>query len=203
MKEEKTLQVGGIDLKLKISNFEEFRKTNLVNNNKYLVYFDGRNFWRIEKEIGLPAIGKQIKKFLEEDRTFKEANFEKGIGFIPVLFFNALVESQEIPERIKIWFKALESFLKEGKIIELPSYFLEHSFISQGSQKIAVLRGSGLNFLYDWLNRVFSGRVKLKVCEAEFCDRLYIPAKPFSRFCCEAHRAKTFYEKSKLINIKI
>lgn len=202
MKEEKILLVGGVALVLKKSNFEEFRRTNLVRNNKYLIYYDGSDYWKISKEIGLPAIGKQIEKFIIEDRIFKEDNFERGISFLPILFYNSLIEFKEIPVKIGIWFKALKSFLKEGETVELPSYSLEHSYINQGTKKVAVLRGSGLSFLYDWLNRVFSGRIKVKVCEADFCNRIFIPSRFTQKKCCEAHRQKTFYERTKKLKKK-
>ena len=192
MKEEKILKVGGVDLMPIISNYEEFRRTNLVRNNKYLIYYDGKNYWKIDKKIGLPAIKKQIERFITGVNTFRENNFKIGISFIPVLFRNSLVEFKEIPDKIKIWFTALETFLKTGEIRELPAYFLEHKFINQGSQKIAILEGSGLSFLYDWLNRVYAGEIKIRVCEAEFCNRLFIPSRPEQRFCSESCREKTY-----------
>jgi len=205
MKEEKTLLVGGMDLMLKpkISNFEEFRRTNFVRDNKYLIYYDGANYWKIDKEIGLPAIGKQIEKFITGDNTFREENFDKGIGFIPILFYNSLIEFKEIPAKIGVWFKALESFLKDGETVELPSYSLEHKYISRGTQRIAVLRGTGLDFFYDWLNRVYAEKIRIKVCEAEFCNRIFIPSRKDQRFCSETCRGKTYLERKKeLLNKK-
>ena len=196
MEEEKILIVGGVDLMPIISNYEEFRRTNLVKNNKYLVYYDGANYWKIDKKIGLPAIKKQIEKFIIEDRIFKEDNFGEGIGFIPVLFYNSLIEFKEIPAKIIIWFKALKSFLKEGETIELPAYSLEHKYISQGTRKVAILKGAGLDFLYDWLNRVFTRKIRIRVCEADWCKRIFIPSRKDQRFCSETCRGKTYRNKN-------
>lgn len=197
MEEEKTLLiVGGKKLTLKKTSYEKFRRRNLTHSNRYLIYYDGKEFWEILKEVGLPAVKEQIEKFLKEERSVKEDHFETGLGIIPIYFYNSLLEFKEIPAKIKIWFKTLKAFLEEGKVIELPSYDLKHRYILRGSQKIAILKGEGLSLLYDWLYRVYLGKIRIKICEAD-CNRIFIISRKDQRFCCEKHRAKTLHLKSK------
>lgn len=191
MNEKKNLLVGGEKILFLPSSSKEFRRINLIKKNRYLVYFDGVDYWKIDKAIGIPAMKKQIELFIAGNNKFREDNFEQEISLIPILFYNSLLEIREIPKEIKTWFCALKFYLEDNEVRELPSYSLDHTFLMIGTQRVPVLKGLGINFLLDWLNRVFLGKIKVKVCEANFCNRIYIPSRKDQRFCCESHRAMT------------
>lgn len=194
------LRVGGKYLTMEPISYQEFRSINPRKEGKYLAYFcPGEGYYRIRRENSLPALRKQMRIFLDQKMTFSDANFLKQIKFIGAYFYNNLLlfEEKDIPLDLKNWRLALRNFLTGKEIPILPSYNLENKITDFNGKRQNILIGSGLNFLYYWLGFVLEEVVKLRLCQADGCERVYIESKGDQKYCSEQCRQKFFQDKKR------
>lgn len=185
MIENKTIRIGNGSLILERVSYKIFRKINPRKNGKYLCYFSpGEGYYRIKRENSLLALKKQLDIFLEKKTAYLEDDFVKDISFLPIYFYNNLLffNAKDIPHDLKIWQNTLKLYI-EGKEIPGFSFLLMLSPV-KGWKKPG-LTGRGLDFLYYWLLKVIQHKVKVKVCSADDCERLYIESKGDQKYCSE------------------
>lgn len=210
MKEKLILRIGGDLVMLKPISFREFRRLHLKKNSKYLCYWDSQNYYKIRKENALPKIKKQIILFCKQELTIPEETFTQKMGFLPVYFYNnILLLNGDIPEIIKAWFLTLNSFLNDVKDIKLPTplgiryILIDKMGISKKGQRETAFVGHGSAMLNLWLFRVIEGKISVKLCELDSCERIFMPSRSDQRFCSEPHRAKACKIRNKIKKIKV
>ncbi len=193
---------------LKQISYRVFRRLHLAKNSRYLCYYDGQNYFKLKKERGLPAIKNQIILYCKQEMTLPEESFVQKIGFLPIYLYNNILLLDDVPEDIKAWFLALNSFLNGEKNIKLPSspgikyILIDKMGISKKGQREVALMGRGSAMLWLWLYKVIEGRIQVKICEEQTCDRIFIPSrkgdsKTTQRFCSDVHRRKALERRNK------
>lgn len=185
MIENKTIRIGNESLILKKVSWKVFRKINPRKIGKYLCYFSpGEGYYRFKRENSLPALKKQLKMFLEKRTAYLEDDFVKDISFLPIYIYNNLLffNAKEIPHDLKIWQRTLRSYI-EGKEIPVLTFLLTLGPI-KGWKKPG-LTGRGLDFLNYWLLKVIQHKVKVRICSAPDCERLYIESKGDQKYCSD------------------
>ncbi|MBA7526125.1 hypothetical protein ES705_18286 [subsurface metagenome] len=208
MKDRIILKVGDHLVMLKQISFRVFRRLHLAKNSKYLCYYDGQNYYKFKKVSALPAIERQIILFCKQELTIPEETFIRKMGFLPVYFYNNILLLDDVPEDIRAWFLALNSFLNGEKNIELPSslgikyVLIDKMGISKKGQRETALVGRGSAMLNLWLFKVIEGRIPVKICEEQTCERIFIPSrngdsKTAQRFCSDVHRRKALDRRNK------
>lgn len=206
MRENKIVKIGGELLMLKQVSFRVFRRLHLTRNSIYLCYYDGQKYYKFKKENALPAIKKQIILFCEQELTIPEESFAQKMGFLPVYFFNnlLLLDRINIPEDNKAWFLALKAFLDGKKIPKLsislrPKHILiDRMGISKKGQREPALVGKGSTMLWLWLYKVIEGKIQIKICEEQTCERIFLPSRSDQRFCSDVHRRKSLVRRNKV-----
>ena len=185
MVENKKVRIGSESLILERVSYKVFRKINPRKNGKYLCYFSpGEGYFKFKRENSLPALKKQLEIFLEKRTVYSEDDFIKDISFLPVYFYNNLsfFEDKNIPFELRAWQHFFRTYL-ESREIPAISFNLTLAPI-KGWEKSGLI-GKGLDFLYYWLLQVVRGKVKVKVCSADDCKRLYIESKGDQKYCSE------------------
>ena len=185
MIENKTIRIGSELLALEKVSYKVFRKINPRKNGIYLCYFSpGEGYFKFKRKNSLPALKKQLDMFLEERTVYSESDFIKDISFLPVYFYNNLLlfEDKSTPPDIKTWQLFFRSYL-ESKEIPTISFNLTLGPV-KGWKKPGLI-GQGLDFLYYWFSQVMQDKVKVKVCSADDCERLYIESKGDQKYCSE------------------
>jgi len=185
MIENKVIRIGSESLTLERVSYKVFRKINPRKKGKYLCYFSpGEGYFKFKRENSLPALKKQLNMFLEKRTVYSEDDFIKDISFIPVYLYNNLLlfEDENIPLDIKTWQLFFRSYLETR---EIPTISFNLTLGPIKGQKKSGLIGKGLDFLYYWLLQVIQGKVKVKVCSADDCKRLYIESKGDQKYCSE------------------
>lgn len=185
MTENKVVRIGNESLILKKISYKVFRKINPRKKSKYLCYFSpGEGYFKFKRENSLPALKKQLKMFLEKNTVYLENDFVNDISFIPVYFYNNLLlfKDKSIPPDIKTWQLFFRTYLESGEIHTI-SFNLILGPVK--GQKKNGLIGKGLDLLYYWFLQVILGKVKVKICSAEDCERIYIESKGDQKYCSE------------------
>lgn len=194
------LRIGGKFLPMERISYKIFRSINPRKEGKYLAYFcPGEGYYRIRRENSLPALKKQMKIFLDQKMTFSDTDFLKQIKFIGAYFYNNLLlfEEKDIPLSLKTWRLALRNFLTGEEIPILPAYTLKNRTTNFRGKRQNILTGNGKNFLYYWLGKVLEGEVKIRLCQADGCERAYIESKGDQKYCSEQCRHKFFEAKKR------
>ncbi|MBA7534079.1 hypothetical protein ES705_26325 [subsurface metagenome] len=178
-------------------SYKVFRKINPRKNGKYLCYFSpGEGYFKFKRKDSLPALKKQLDMFLEERTVYSEDDFVEDISFLPIYFYNNLLffDAKDIPHDLKIWQNTLKLYI-EGKEIHSLAFLLMLGPIK--GWKNPGLTGRGLDFLNYWLLKVIQHKVKVKVCSADDCEKIYIQSRSDSEFCSESCRQRRIRERRK------
>ena len=197
MIENKTIRIGSELLVLEKVSYKVFRKINPRKNGKYLCYFSpGEGYFKFKRKDSLPALKKQLDMFLEERTVYSEDDFVEDISFLPIYFYNNLLffDAKDIPHDLKIWQNTLKLYI-EGKEIHSLAFLLMLGTIK--GWKNPGLTGRGLDFLNYWLLKVIQHKVKVKVCSADDCEKIYIQSRSDSEFCSESCRQRRIRERRK------
>ena len=199
MIENKTVRIGSESLMLEKVSYKVFRKINPRKKSKYLCYFSpGEGYFKFKRENSLHALKKQLDMFLEERTVYSEDDFIKDISFLPVYFYNNLsfFEDESISSGLRTWQHFFRSYLESSEIPTI-SFNLTLAFIKDWEK--SSLTGRGLDFLYYWLFQVIKDKVKVRVCSADDCKRLYIESKGDQKYCSDQclQRSLKRREKSK------
>ena len=187
---------------LKPISYRVFRRLHLAKNSRYLCYYDGQRYYKFKKENALPAIRRQIIIYCKQELTIPQETFIRKMGFLPVYLYNNILLLDDIPEEIKAWFLALKSFLNNEKDIKLPvSLALKHILIdrvgiSKKGREIALV-GKGAAMLDCWLFKVIEGKIQVRICEEQTCERIFINSRSDQRFCSDIHRRKSLIRRNK------
>lgn len=192
------LRIGGQYLPMERISYKIFRSINPRKKGEYLAYFaPGEGYYRIRRENSLPALRKQMGMFLDQKMTFSDTDFLKQIKFIGAYFYNNLLlfEEKDILPDLRTWRSILRNFLKGQKIYSFPNFNLKHKIGNFRGKRQNILIGSGKDFLYYWLGKVLEGEVKIKICQADSCERVYIESKGDQKYCSEQCRQKFFKAK--------
>jgi len=203
MIENKVIRIGSESLTLERVSYKVFRKINPRKKGKYLCYFSpGEGYFKFKRENSLPALKKQLNMFLEKRTVYSEDDFIKDISFIPVYLYNNLLlfEDENIPLDIKTWQLFFRSYLETR---EIPTISFNLTLGPIKGQKKSGLIGKGLDFLYYWLLQVIQGKVKVKVCSADDCKRLYIESKGDQKYCSEQCLQRSLKRRKKSEKKKI
>ena len=193
----KTIRIGRELLALEKVSYKVFRKINPRKKGEYLCYFSpGEGYFKFKRENSLPALKKQLKMFLEKNTVYLENDFVNDISFIPVYFYNNLLlfDDESIPSDLKIWQSDLRSYIEREEIPDFPFNLILGPV--KGWKKPGLI-GKGLDFLYYWLLQVIRGKVKVKVCSADDCEKIYIQSRSDSEFCSEPCRQRRIRERRK------
>ena len=202
MIENKTIRIGNGSLILERVSYKVFRKINPRKNGKYLCYFSpGEGYYRIKRENSLPALKKQLDMFLEKHTVYSEDNFIKDISFLPVYIYNNLLffEDKSTPFELRIWQHFFSSYLESR---EIPTISFNLTLAPIKGWKKPGLTGRGLDFLYYWFFQVIQGKVKVKICSADDCEKIYIQSRSDSEFCSEPCRQRRIRERRKAKKLK-
>ncbi|MBA7490839.1 hypothetical protein ES702_01382 [subsurface metagenome] len=203
MIENKTIRIGSESLILEKISHKVFRKINPRKKGKYLCYFSpGEGYYRIKRENSLPALKKQLNTFLEKRTVYSEDDFIKDISFLPVYIYNNLLffEDKSIPFELRTWQHFFRSYLESR---EIPTISFNLILAPIKGWKKSGLTGKGLDFLYYWLLQVVRGKVKVKVCSADDCKRLYIESKGDQKYCSEQCLQRSLKRRKKSEKNKI
>jgi len=198
MTENKTIRIGSELLVLEKVSYKVFRKINPRKNGKYLCYFSpGEGYFKFKRKNSLLALKKQLDMFLEERTVYSENDFVKDISFLPIYFYNnlLLLEDKSTPPDIKAWQLFFRTYLESGETHAI-SFNLKLALI-KGWEKSSLI-GKGLDFLYYWLLQVVRGKVKVKVCFADDCKRLYIESKGDQKYCSEQCMQRSLKRRKKI-----
>lgn len=192
-----TLIIGGKPMFLEKIDYKTFRSIN-HKKGKYLCYFSpGIGYFRLRKATAYNSLKKQIHKFFEQRLILKEEGFEKSFSFTPVYIYNSILNLKEkdIAKPLAIWKMAVDLILEKKPIRLLGD--LNYEIVSKDKKLGTRIRGSGQSFLYLWLRSVINNKVKLRLCQAPGCDRVFIPSKNDQKFCSEQCRIINFWAKRK------
>lgn len=203
MIENKTIRIGKELLILEKISYKVFRKINPRKKGKYLCYFSpGEGYYRIKRENSLPALKKQLNMFLEKRTVYSEDDFIKDISFLPVYIYNNLsfFEDESVPLELRAWQQSFRSYLESR---EVPTISFNLTLAPIKGWKKSGLTGRGLDFLYYWLLQIVRGKVKVKVCSADDCKRLYIESKGDQKYCSEQCLQRSLKRRKKILKNKI
>lgn len=202
MIENKTIRIGSESLILERVSYKVFRKINPRKKDKHLCYFSpGEGYFKFKRENSLPALKKQLDMFLEGKTVYSESDFIKDISFLPVYIYNNLsfFEDKSIPSDLKIWQSDLKSYIEREEISDFPFNLILGPV--KGWKKPGLI-GKGLDFLYYWFFQVIQGKVKVKICSADDCEKIYIQSRSDSEFCSEPCRQRRIRERRKAKKLK-
>lgn len=207
MREGLIIELGGEMVKMEQVGYRVFRRINPNSNNKWLCYFDGRNYYRFPKETNLNKILEQAKLFLNQEMTFTADNFNREFGFLGIYIYNNSLYFQdiELPEILRIFKNAIKIYTEGEKIPILPDFNIEYKKDDFRGKRRNIIVGKGRDFLFYWLIQIIEGKVKIRECEAPQCQKIFIPTRKSSstaqRFCSESCRGKTYNERKKKKNL--
>ncbi|MBA7513342.1 hypothetical protein ES705_05374 [subsurface metagenome] len=178
-------------------DYKTFRSID-HKKGKYLCYFSpGIGYFRLKKTTAYGALKKQIYNFFEHYIVLREEGFEKAFSFTPIYIYNSILnlKNEDIIKPLAIWKVAVDLIL-ENKPIKLLGD-LNYEIVSKDRKLGTRIRGSGKAFLYLWLRSVIANRVRLRRCQAQNCDRVFIPSMKNQIYCSDNCRFAFYYRKKR------
>jgi len=195
MREGTLIRLGGELIKMQKVSHRFFRKINpRKKNGKWLVYWDGQHYYRFLRENNLPKLKKQILMFSEDKISFAASSFVRSFGFWGIYIYNSILlfEDKDIPKVLKNYRDFLKIYVTEKRISETPDFTIKFRTEGIGDKRKDIVEAKGADFLLYWLTLVYQGKVKVFGCVANDCERFFIPAKNFQKYCSDQCRCRIF-----------
>lgn len=176
--------VGGIRLKMKKISFKEFRRMHPLRGKYVSFWMPGSGYWKVSRGRSKEARANQIKMILRDSFNVTKRTFLGRFTMIGLYVYNELLRAKDegaFDPLEKSWLNAIDRLLSHRltdeelhRIIESSSHF---TLEPKKGEKISMIKGKVYDLFWFWLFYVYTGRVKIKRCAAEDCERIFSPSR--------------------------